>query len=268
MRARHVVRVLLCGATVVTCLASAGCGKPGYRKTNGRWTWAWSDSNTKVLSGVDAGSFVVLADCKYGKDRSHVFYEGRLILNADPDSFVLLPTNVGWFGQCYAKDRCQVFLQGYPVTGADPGSFEIIDAPYARDRTRVYCGTVPMEGSDPRTFQQIRSCTRWIAIFNKEDFVQRNGPGFGDLEVSESRPAITSGGRWAKDAKHHYRDAARVQGADYETFRAIDDTLGVDKDHEYHGPFRKEDFDRDARLRADAARAKAAELKKQQQDQR
>lgn len=270
MHNRTAKLLLLILAALIVLVSLDGCGKARYRKVNGKWAWVGYNTGVgryEIKFDADAKSFVVLGD-KYGKDRSQVFYEGHRILDADPDSFELLPEKVGWFGQCYAKDMHHVFLMGHQVIGADPNSFAIIDAPYARDRMRVYCGTVPMEGSDPATFKLMRKSTRWETAFDKDSFIRLNGSAFADLEISQSHPVITSGGCWAKDAKHHYRDAAMVEGADYESFHATDSCYGADKDHTYFGPFREEDWKIryevwDAKQRAEAAKADTPQGKRE-----
>ena len=247
-------------AVALVGLVLSGCGsKSGYRKVNGRWAWVgWNMGvgRYEIPLKADNDSFVILADPKYAKDRSHVFYEARVIEDADPGSFVLLPTVVGQAGQLYAKDRYRVYLKGYSIIGADPASFALIDPPYARDSVRVYCGTVPMEGSDPASFQILRNTGGWCEDYIKEYFVAQNGDSFANLEVSDSRPAITSNGYWAKDAKHHYRDAAIVEGADYATYHAIDNSFGADKDHEYLHAFRTEVFRQRMTLAEEALKAK------------
>jgi hypothetical protein len=113
-----------------------------------------------------------------------------------------------------------------------------------------------MRDADPTTFQIIREPSGWGEMENKKFFIDYYGPGFADLEVSESHPAIFSRCAWSRDAKHYYYDVARVEGADYDTFRPIDKWLAKDKGHEYHGHLRKEEFDRQMQRRADAGRAK------------
>jgi hypothetical protein len=228
--------------------------KSGYRKVHGQWAWVGYNlavGRWEAILGADTKSFVVLDSAGYGKDCERVFFEWRAIPDADPASFEILPYEVGRSARLYSKDRSHVYLEGYQVTGADPESFAVIDAPYARDRLRVYCGTVPMDGADPETFEVMRIGPGWGLTPDKEHFVRFN-PEFADLEVSKSRPAITSDGSWAKDARHHYRGAARVVGADYETFHATDGILGgADKDHQYLGALREDEFDRVVKRQAD-----------------
>jgi hypothetical protein len=255
--------ILLVVAAFIAFVTFDGCGRARYRKVNGQWAWVGHSGagRYEIKFDADPRSFVVLADPKYGRDHSHVFYEGHPILNADTDSFELLPQKVGQIGQCYAKDSHHVFLLGHQVTGADPNSFEIINTPYAHDRVRVYCGTVPMEGSDPATFEVMKHDGGFATYYIKDDFIRLNGSAFASLEISLSHPAITSVRSWAKDAKHHYRDAAMVEKADYESFHATDNVRGADRDHTYVGPFRTEDWEARNNFWKERRRSEAAKVK-------
>ena len=219
----------------------SGLRRDGFTKYNGEYVWynssfATGDSITKL--NVDSDTFIILEREGYAKDASKVFWQADAIPGADPGSFELINQPIGHFGRCYACDERSVYLKGLPIPGADPATFEIIDAPYAKDATNVYCGTVLISGADPSSFTVLRTGTQWIETHHLDSFVKHNGEQFKELEM----PVITSGGRWACDDKAHYRDAARVQDVDYETFEAIDDHWGQDKHGKFRGPFRENVF--------------------------
>ena len=244
------------------CLFGLGCGGAArYEKVGGKWAWVGNNVNgrNESILDVDAASFTILSDPRYAKDRQRVLFRGGLILDAQPASFEILQDEVGVSGRLYAKDTQHVFLKGQTVVGADPHSFEVINAPYARDARRVYCGTLPMNGSDPKTFQLVRDSTAWSEFPNKEYFLQFHGESFADLEISVERPAIMSRGRWAKDANYHYHDANRVEGADHETFRPIDEWCAIDKNQEYHGWRTKDEWDKFRKLQAEENQRKTEE---------
>lgn len=126
----------LISAVLVSC-------SPGYQEENGEWVWVSYDEAagrriTKIDS-VDSHSFEVLANEKYGKDRTHVFYKTELIRGADPNTFKIMTENG------YAMDRHNVFLRSEKVVFADPGTFETLEFPYSRDANRVFCGTLPLD---------------------------------------------------------------------------------------------------------------------------
>ncbi|HET6422827.1 MAG TPA: DKNYY domain-containing protein [Planctomycetaceae bacterium] len=238
-------RLWILSAIILVCV-SAGCGKPGYGKVKGKWAWiGWNEAvgRHETFIEADLQQFKILKDRQYGKDQSHVFYRGSIIQDADPATFDILPSQAGPSGQCYSRDQSRVYLEGHRITHADPASFEVIDPPYARDKNRVYCGTVPMQESDPKTFQILIKTSSWSTMTNKEFFLEMQGGGIDDFEVSEKYPAITSNGCWSKDARSHYRDAARIVGADYETFRAIDGSESADKHRRYMFGLTKDEYD-------------------------
>ncbi len=249
---------------IVALVVLNGCGKHGYSKINGKWVWVAGNAAVgryEVDPNADTKSFVVLEDPQYAKDSSHVFFKGGLIRNADPTSFVVLPVVVGQSRRLFAKDRYHVFLNGFEIFGAAPDSYEVIKPPFGRDKRQVYCGTIPVLEADPATFQLTRTTSRWTTTSNKEFFIEFHGSAFNIFDISETHPAITSGGTWSKDATHHFFDAAIVEGADYDTFQPIDDWYGRDKDHDYHTRLRKEEFDRQSILRGEAAKARGEALK-------
>ena len=129
-----------------------------------------------------------------------------------------------------------MYLKGRLIPEADPVTFQTIDAPYAKDAEYVYCGTVWIPEAEPGSFVVMRTGTQWVESHQIDSFVATNGDQFEGLQV----PVIFSGGRWARDDRFHYRDAARVVDADHETFRTTDDQWGRDKNGKFKGPFREE----------------------------
>lgn len=242
------------------CLFGLGCGgQAHYEKVGGKWAWVGTNVNgrNESILDVDTASFTVLDDPRYAKDRQKVFFRGWHILDAQPASFEILAYEVGVSGRLYSKDSQHVFLERHTIVGADPFSFEVIDAPYVRDSRRAYCGTLPIEGSDPKTFQLVRDGGSWSETANKEFFLQQHGDGFADFKISPERPARSSSGRWAKDAKRIYHDATPVEGVDYETFQPIDEWRAKDKNREYYGWRTKEDWDQFRQRQADVWKQKA-----------
>ena len=75
----------------------------------------------------------------FSKDKNHVYYLNRLLLEADPDTFIVLFSG-------YAKDKNNVYLRSNgqelpPIfNNADPLSFEILEpnGSYAKDKNGIY----------------------------------------------------------------------------------------------------------------------------------
>lgn len=124
-------------------MVSVGCNT-GYVKENGIWVWVTIDeSNGKRnhwIEGADQKSFEVLKNDNFAKDKSQVYYKGKVIQNASPEKFETLTDSE--YG--YSKDDKLVFLNAETIIGADPASFEILEFPYSRDNQTVFCGTIPL----------------------------------------------------------------------------------------------------------------------------
>ncbi|WP_180336319.1 DKNYY domain-containing protein [Pontibacter ramchanderi] len=118
---------------------------PKYKIENGQWAYITFDeaAGKRVRNiSADINSFQVLKDKRYGKDRNHVFFEGRIIPKADPKSFQIIQSK-GY--STYSKDKTNVFLDDAKVVFANPEKFIPFDWPYAKDDRRVFCGTIPIE---------------------------------------------------------------------------------------------------------------------------
>lgn len=219
----------------------SGLRRDGFTKHGGEYVWYNSSfvmgDSVRPL-GVDTASFIIFEREGYAKDSKKVFWQWNEVANADASTFFPIEHRVGYFGNCYASDRTNVYLKGLRIPGADPATFQIMDAPYTHDSKSVFCGTVRIPEADPESFEILRTSTRWKGAYQNDEFVKRNGDQFIGIEM----PVITSGGQWARDANHHYRDAARVQDADYDSYHAVDDHWGQDKNGRFRGPFREEVF--------------------------
>ena len=130
-----------------------GCNT-GYNRHNGQWVWTTHDEYNGrrdiPIAGIDNRSFKILANENFGADKNAVYYQGRKVKHADPESFSTLTQNA--FG--YAKDSKRVFLDTEVILKADPETFEVLEFPYSKDRNDVYNGTLPMhlESEDVKTF--------------------------------------------------------------------------------------------------------------------
>lgn len=98
--------------------------------------------NDKKLSGADAASFMVLAkdeamseDDHYGKDKAGIYWKDKKFGLADPGSFKVL-------GNGYTVDDRQVFYNTKVVKDADPVSFKVYPHFFgnadAEDKNRKY----------------------------------------------------------------------------------------------------------------------------------
>ena len=114
----------------------------GYTKQDGKWVWiSYDEAVGKRINEIDEhdfDTFEILDNEKYAKDKNKVFFIGRTIKGANPESFQIL-------GNGYSKDANHVFLDAEIVVLADPNSFERLEFPYSKDNNHVFCGTIPLE---------------------------------------------------------------------------------------------------------------------------
>ena len=106
------------------------------------------DRDFHILPNADASTFEHISDNWY-RDKSHVWWDNKLIVRADPITFT--PVTVSAYAggthpdYNYGKDDKSVFFQDSIILGADPESFEKIDFPDGDgwtvfDRNRIYQG--------------------------------------------------------------------------------------------------------------------------------
>ncbi|MVM39278.1 hypothetical protein GO730_19800 [Spirosoma sp. HMF3257] len=177
------VAITLIGLLVLGCGPSS---RRGYRIEKGEVViyTGWPASRS-IIGEADADSFTAIND-EYGKDKTHVFYIGKIIPNADPATFEYLsgaysrdknngysrdklistdgphvkvvpnindtPTNVTAEGAPYVRDRYRVYKDTFIIEGADPASFVFVpmfNGNYlTHDNRRVYFQDRPIEGAD------------------------------------------------------------------------------------------------------------------------
>lgn len=107
-----------------------------------QFTTSFLDNTVRNFEGkVDK---IALSDMKFNNvytfDTDHVYYDGKLIQGADPNSFVILWRTVreGCRLGTYAKDNKAVYFEDKLVIGSDPNSFEPLLNDYGRDKQGVY----------------------------------------------------------------------------------------------------------------------------------
>ena len=167
----------------------------------------------------------------FGKDDKNVFFIGRQIPNADPNTFFVFdPYNASG----YAKDKGQVYLavnsSTYASVGGvitipnvDPATFTIIEHGYTKDKNSVYIqkrcceiGVSILPGADPSTFHFF---------------------GLNISSLSDSDNDFY--GFYAKDKNNVYYIDRLIAGADstFDFIRDVDGNLtgyAKDKNHIYN----------------------------------
>ncbi|MEO6286201.1 MAG: DKNYY domain-containing protein [Dyadobacter sp.] len=146
-------------STVFNFLFSCSDGKPGMLSKSG---YHISDDKVYYFGGLSSGPAIELigADPKsfknldeqgfpegsYGKDKQHVYFEGKLISNANASSLVRLK---GYF----SRDQDHVFYLNQ-ILSDDPDHFEFIDDNVHKDCKHVYWSD-KIISDDPASFKLI-----------------------------------------------------------------------------------------------------------------
>ncbi|TXI92372.1 MAG: hypothetical protein E6Q34_06565 [Burkholderiaceae bacterium] len=165
-------------------------------------------------NGEDAATYVRVLDPttrsdNWTKDKNHAYYNGRIVVGADPSTFRA-------FNFEFGVDAKNLFFRNTLVPGADVATFELIteQAPsYAKDSKQVYYDVSLednpiIEGADPATF----------TLF------------------SEGQYNLPTG--YAKDKNHVFYQTKLIPEADPDTFVFLDDGYppsAKDKNHVYQG---------------------------------
>lgn len=96
-------------------------------------------SKDKLIQGSDGESFEVL-NRYYAKDINQAYYSTSKdyfsIKGADPESFEAIETTITQYD--YAKDAKRVYFEGKVLKEADPNTFETLGFEYSKDANTVY----------------------------------------------------------------------------------------------------------------------------------
>jgi hypothetical protein len=146
-------------SAVFNFLFSCSDGKPGmlsksgYHISNAKvfYFGGLSSGPAKELIGADPKSFKNLdeqgfPEGSYGKDKQHVYFEGKLVGKANASSFVRLR-------KYFSRDQDHVFYLNQ-VLSDDPDHFEFIDDNVHKDRRHVYWSD-KIISDDPASFQLV-----------------------------------------------------------------------------------------------------------------
>lgn len=101
---------------------------------------------TFMVDGGDAATFQYLTG-GYGRDASHVYFEGVAFAVKDAASFTVLEYS-------FAKDRFTGYYLQEAIAGSDGPTFTGIDSHYAKDKDRVFYSGLEM-GSGPAAVKTV-----------------------------------------------------------------------------------------------------------------
>jgi hypothetical protein len=221
-----------------------GCsGK--YKKKQGKIYFSyWASPGDKIVlevEGVDAKSFATLRFKGYAADKNHVYWRGRIIENADANTFKPL----SW---SYSIDGKHVFYKDKILSASDPQTFQILENEYTLDCDSVYFKGKTMAGADSKTFNTIghyygkdkNAIYRLGQILNEiedpETFrllapPEKKDKNSFDFFKAEKTDYLD---RWGRDKANYYREGRKIKGIDYSTFTLLDDGYGSYVRDRYH----------------------------------
>lgn len=200
-------RLVLFGFILSFCLLSCNTG---YKKVDGEWSYVtWDEGHGRRVHPltVDDATFSVFKKNKaYAKDKNHVFYQGKVIPDADPSSYNLLKK------EFFAKDKNHVFLFYYKIEGANPETFMELKFPYGKDDKTVFCGTIPMNVHNIDEFKVVRSSKSYATIA-KDIFIESNAPDFNFLDTLQTDMIVHSWDATAKTNAQSFEDYKEVKAS-------------------------------------------------------
>ena len=187
----------------------------GYKVEDGKVFYEYwnegSGQGKRLLELADAKSFQELrlaCDCsfEFAKDKDHLFIDGELIKNVDPNTFKFI-------GNYIFRDKDSAYFFGFynnlndcVIRGVDPDKIKLIKYPWAK------ADNLLIHGSDTVTLNDV---TEFIPI--DED--------------------------WGKTKQYMINRDKIVYGADLATFKVTGSFQGKDKNYNYEfGLIAKDDF--------------------------
>ncbi len=137
-----------------------------YSRDDDQFFFYW-----KEVENIDLESFQLLESpgvnseapfTYYAKDTNHVYYYGKIIPQADPNTFERLfleGLEFELFEEFrftnYSRDKNHVFFGSQIVEGADPESFQLVNAYYSADDNNVYRYGEKVDDWDGASFEII-----------------------------------------------------------------------------------------------------------------
>lgn len=166
---------------------------------------AIKNSDPKTFEVLDSGQEKLMLgictnhDAGFAKDATQVFFDGFLVRDADPMTFVSL-------GNCYGRDQKSVFYERFRLQGADPIRWRSLGGIYSRDDKRVFYQNRHVKNARVVHFQQIEPFDYNFA-FDGQTFYSAGEPCSAEYYVSFLRTGLkwraefadlVESGRWQR----------------------------------------------------------------------
>ena len=176
------------------------------------------ESGFEPLRGKDAGN------TGYARTRNLVYHNGKVVPDADPQTFELFMTEVGM-----ARDHRHVFFNDRLIAGADPATMVQIQGYAFKDRNSVYNEGRRIEGLSPA---RVRA-SEFGSYLMDDQRVFKNGIEIRGRDPSTFRELQPP---WTLDKLGVYYGDQIVPEIDQSTFQATALDRGEDQNHRYQGP--------------------------------
>ncbi|MBO9674225.1 MAG: DKNYY domain-containing protein [Sphingobacteriaceae bacterium] len=191
-----------------------GC-RPGYKIEGGQVYYeSWNEGsgqNKRLIEQADAKTFRELTfDCgcdfEFGRDKNHLFIDGTLIKNIDPNTFEFI-------GNYIFRDKDSAYFFGFynnindcAIKGINPDKIKLIKYPWSK----------------------------------ADHFLIHGGAAINIDDLNEFVPIDDN---WGKTKKNIINNNQILYGADVETFKITSPFQGKDKNYHYEsGIINEDDF--------------------------
>jgi len=185
----------------------------GYKVENGKVYYEYwnegSGQGKRLIEKADGKTFQEIDfdfehNFEFGKDKNHLFIDGEVIENIDPNTFKLI-------GNYIFRDKDSAYFFGFfnklndcTIKGVNPSKIKLLKYPWAKtDNILIY-------GSDTLKLKNVNEFT----------------------PIDED---------WGKTKKHIINNNQILYDADVESFKIISSFEGKDKNYNYEFGFIKED---------------------------
>ena len=213
------------------------------------------------IKNADKGSFSVLAQ-NFAKDKYHVYYDEKILENANPESFILLSdgkkSNDGkYVYHAYSKDNKNVYHFNELIPNLNAPSFELLWGSFTRDCNAIYYDGIKLaDSSEEPKFLENDYKQAYLQIENKiyytehllevsdTDTFQVLTPPFSKdrLHVFSRENIIPDihpfhfevlNEHYQKDDKYLYYNLEKIPGSAPDSYQLVKDNFSKDKNQVY-----------------------------------
>jgi hypothetical protein len=180
------------------------------------------------IEGADLNSFEVI-DESYAKDINHIYYDGKPVAGANPNSVELVTSkiNTNSVNSGYLISGDNVFCYGDIIEGADPESFSYLLGLYAMDKDYLYYDI------DIKISRKVIP----TAISNATDGYIRHGEQVlyqGHIISNDVHNFEVINDKYSKDSFHVYYHGTIVESMEPDNFIVISPYYRKDKNQAYY----------------------------------